>query len=395
MSGEGKNKDFKIAYDPVDRSAKLGLVKDLVAMANSGGGTILIGRSETQFPGIDPILTDHLDSAKIADYAGKFIAPSSLDVSHDIEQLDNGNVIFSLRVSSAAYPIVMNRQGTWTGFDSSKDKPLFRKGEIWARHSSKTEKVSHEDLRIWIEVAKQAERDKIMERLTTYVNLPEGTTLQAVSPSGFAIDSPMRLIESARYRRARDPDHLLSSDDLLWIFRQRGSLDLIREDLQVVIASSLRRSATLYWWLIKAEREKGLIVRELRDVFGASDRDKSDAASSIVELAALFATDEELQALRKNLAESKYKHFQDAAADWSGRAAVLGDLADRISRATHDNKPLLDYSASDLERIASLSAGKLAENRSPGLSRKLSTIVRVIWAKESERGKDLLDRSGA
>ena len=391
MTPEGTGQDYKSAFDSEDPSAKLKLVKDLVAMANSGGGIISVGRGETETPGIDPALKDDLDSARMADYADKFIAPASLDLSHGIENLDNGNVVVNLQVEESDYPLVMSRQGTWSGFDSRKDKPLFYKGEIWVRHSSKTEKVFFEDIRRWIDTAVQSERVKITERLTTYVNLPEGTSLQVVSPSGMRIDSPQALIESAIERRKLDPSHLLDGEDLLWIFRQRDALRLEDEHLRILLASSLRRSPTLFWWLTQSDDESDLALSELEAVFEASDRDRSDAAPSIIELAALYASEDRLANVLDELERSDYKHFQEAASGWEGRETRLDDLSNRIRSAKHNGSQIIDLSASELEQLADVVAEELVEGQSSGLSRKLGSITRVIWSRFSGRGRELMD----
>lgn len=41
MAGEKPNLDLKIDYDANDPKAKVELIKDLVALANAGGGTIV------------------------------------------------------------------------------------------------------------------------------------------------------------------------------------------------------------------------------------------------------------------------------------------------------------------------------------------------------------------
>jgi hypothetical protein len=296
--------------------------------------------------------------------------------------------LITLEVEESEYPMAMSTIGTWSGFDGAQHTPLFLPGDILTRHSTKTEKANSEDLRRWIESAKQSERDKITERLTTYVNLPEGTTLQAISPSGLPIDSPMRLIESAQYRRERDPDHLLSGEDLIWIFRQRASLDLEEIGTDVLIASALRRSATLFWWVAESHRQT--ILDQVMATFDASDRDKSDAAASIIELAALFASDDELDRILELLENSRYAHFIETAQSWQGRDPELQEIRNRIVSSTHENINLVDMSISDLESLASSVAEYLSEQSSAALSRKLGTITRVVWAKKSDRGNELL-----
>ena len=395
MLGEGRHQDYKLTFDPADASAAIERVKDVVAFMNAGGGRLIYGRNETEIPGIAPSLIDQLDSARIADSVERFIAPNKVNLSHSIQKLVTGNVIVTIDIPAAEYPLVMSRDGTWRGFESPRDRPLFRKGDVWTRHGSRTERITYEDLRLWIGNEKRSEREKIMGRLTTYVNLPEGTTLQPVSSSGLPIDSPIRLIDNALLRRKRDPGHLLTASDLLWTFRQRASLALTIEHLGLLVASSLRRSATLYWWLTEDQMDRDLIVEELQAVFETSDRDRSDAAASIIELAALYAIDDELREILRNLADSRYLHFREAGARWQGREfAVLG-LADRIKSASYEGQRLLDYSERDLDQLAAIGTSELADNPSAAKSRRLSTITRVMWAKKSRRGKELLRELGA
>ena len=390
MNGEGRYQDYKLTYDTTDSSAPTKQVKTIVALLNAGGGRLIYGRNEIESPGVGPELLNHLDSARIADSVERFVSPNKIDLSHNIQELENGNVIVTIEIPAAEYPLVMSRDGTWSGFDSRNSRPLFRKGDVWTRHGSRTEPITYEDLRLWIENAKRSERDKIMERLTTYVNLPEGTTLQPVSSSGLPIDSPIRLIENSLLRREHDSDHLLTANDLLWIFRQRESLTLILEHLDLLLASSLRRSATLFWWLTDGHINRDMIVEELNAVFAASDRDRSDAASSIVDLAALYANDDELGEILHNLEHSRYLHFREAASRWHNREYALEELGDRIISASHEGKHLLDYSENDLEQLATIIASELADSPSAAKSRKLATITRVIWTKKSSRGNELL-----
>lgn len=56
MGREGNTFELKETFDPSAPGAMVELVKDLVALANSGGGTVRIGATETSQPGIDPKL---------------------------------------------------------------------------------------------------------------------------------------------------------------------------------------------------------------------------------------------------------------------------------------------------------------------------------------------------
>jgi predicted HTH transcriptional regulator len=50
MGQESKSHDFKLLFDPADEKAKIDLVKNLVAMANAGGGGITFGATKQTFP---------------------------------------------------------------------------------------------------------------------------------------------------------------------------------------------------------------------------------------------------------------------------------------------------------------------------------------------------------
>lgn len=390
MNGEFRNQDYKSMFDPSDEKAKVDLVKNLIAMANAGGGQVVYGRDETNTPGVDQSVCTTLDSARIADLIERYASRASVHVSHSIEALDSGKFILSLTIDAAPYPIVMSRTGDWKGMNSGKDKPLFLVGDIWTRHSTKTERINYEDLRQWFERVRQEERDRILSRITSLVNLPEGAEIQVVSTSQQPIDSPQRLLEYAAMRHEYDPSHLLTSSDLAHIFVNRGGLtQLSQAQTGLLISSALRRPPTLYWWLLLADNASDFIVAELKKCLNAKDRDKSDAARSIIELAAIFADDTELSKMLEELQNSGYQHFREAAQDWQSRADMHGQLRERIANAKYDGELLQDYSADELERIATEIAFRVRDRAKTSDSRRLADITRVIWSKKSRSAEKL------
>jgi hypothetical protein len=385
MSGEVRNQDYKLMFDQSDEKAKVDLVKNLVAMANAGGGQVVYGRDETRTPGVDQSACTTLDSARIADLIERYTSLAPFHVSHNIEDLGGGRFIVTLTIDAALYPIVMARTGDWKGMTSGKDKPLFLAGDVWTRHSTKTERVNYDDLRQWFERVRQEERERLLSRITSVVNLPEGAEIQVVSSQQQPIDSPQRLLEYAAMRHEYDPSHLLTSSDLAHIFVNRGGLtQLSRAQIGLLISSALRRPPTLYWWLLLAEDAPDFIVAELKGCLIAKDRDKSDAARSIIEMAAIFADDAELIKMLEELRNSGYQRFREAAQDWQSRAALLDQLGERVASGKHDGKLLLDYSVDELEKIATEFALKLRDNAKTSDSRKLADLTRVVWSKKSQ-----------
>ena len=140
MAGEGSNRDYKLHFDPEDPKAKTKLVKHIVALANSGGGEIVFGRDETSSPGISAEVSSGLDSASLTDYIEKYVEKGSINIHHDFMALPNGNVLVAIRIEPWAYPVVMVKDGTWSGI-GKQDPLLFYKGDIWVRHGSNTERI--------------------------------------------------------------------------------------------------------------------------------------------------------------------------------------------------------------------------------------------------------------
>src|SRR5438105_1080910 len=71
---ESKYIEFKQSFDPSDLGNWCELIKDLVALANSGGGVLLIGVNNDGSPSqadISGVL--QLDSAKFADKLQKYV----------------------------------------------------------------------------------------------------------------------------------------------------------------------------------------------------------------------------------------------------------------------------------------------------------------------------------
>lgn len=384
MGGEGKHSDYKRDFDPENARQKLDLAKNLVAMANSNGGQIVIGRDETESLGVSKKAASSLDSAKITDLVENWVAPAHVEIAHALETLKSGKLIVTLAIEGVDVPLVMAKDGVWKGFDSGKDKPLFFRGDVWIRHSSKTERISYEDLRAWILRVRQAERNQVLDRVSTLVNLPENSAIEVVSPSGLAIDSPKRLLESVARRRERDPNHLLSADDLLWIFVQRDGLKLLESDLEVLIASSLRRSATLFWWLAEADNNPDLVKQVLLETLVAADRDKSDAANRITEVGAVYTDSSTSQRLVKSLKDSDYKHFRTAGEDWPGKRQAKREFSERVSEAKYQGQVLLELSIEELEGLASGLAEELLREKKSAISRKLADVNRTIWARKSK-----------
>src|SRR3990172_6473183 len=139
VSSEGRQRDHKRSFETNSQKADLELVKDVVAMANSGGGTLVFGRTDTDVFGLSEAEVSALDSARVSDLVDKFIAPNTIRLSHSVQRLAGEKVILTLTIDPEPYPIVISRDGTWRPPGEKLDKSILRRGDVWVRHSSKNE----------------------------------------------------------------------------------------------------------------------------------------------------------------------------------------------------------------------------------------------------------------
>jgi hypothetical protein len=384
MRGEGSHKDYKSSYKWRSSKAKLELIKDVVAIANAGGGTIVFGHDEIDPCGIDAATTKALDSARVAAQVQSYIRPARIQLSHEIEEVREATFQVSLHIGEAEIPIVMARAGFWAGANTKVDNAIFREGDIWTRHSSSNQRATYEDMRRWFMQARSKERADVLDRITTLVNLPEGSTIHVLSHSGSPIDSPEKLLQSAMLRREWDSNHLLTGEELLWIFQSRGSIESEESQVAMLIASSLRRSPTLFYWLLLAEPSIQLIEDEILAALDASDRDKSDAKRSLLEVAAIYLSTSSLRKVLAGMRNSKYKHFRDQANAWQDRRSMRRETLARIRNSKHENRKLVEHNEDELESLASEVSMQLLVKKQAALSAKLGSITRVLWFLRSE-----------
>src|SRR6266446_1169041 len=71
---ESRGLDFKEQFDPEDSGGWCELIKDIVAIANSGGGRIIVGVKDNGQPsGWDPSPMLLLDHAKVVDRISRYV----------------------------------------------------------------------------------------------------------------------------------------------------------------------------------------------------------------------------------------------------------------------------------------------------------------------------------
>jgi hypothetical protein len=143
---EGRQIEFKEHFDPSSAVDWSNIIKDIVAIANSGGGMILFGIADDGQPSafnrqiildIDPATV----SDKIYSYTGEHFS------EFKILEVKIGHRAFgTFLISESQTPIVFTRNGADVT-TQTKQKPVFLKGTVYFRHGAKSEPGNTSDIK--------------------------------------------------------------------------------------------------------------------------------------------------------------------------------------------------------------------------------------------------------
>jgi schlafen family protein len=145
---ESEEFDRKGVLDPTNAQDYLELVAHLVAMANTRGGSILIG---TQGSAISRADLPLFDSARIDDRVNSLIEPRVGGIKSSI--LGSDFVLIEIEKSGNP-PHIFKQDGNC---NNRQQKPItvFRRGDAYVRHSSKSERANRTDFERWLEARQQ------------------------------------------------------------------------------------------------------------------------------------------------------------------------------------------------------------------------------------------------
>lgn len=188
-SKESREVDFKESTDfnlPKDRCE---IVKDIVAMANSGGGYLLIGVKDDgtlSEDDVTPVL--NLDLAKITDQIRSYTGQHFSDF-RIYEAQRNGKRIAIICIKGTSIPIVFTSPGTYD-VGGGKQKSAFAVGTVYFRHGAKSEPGNSNDLRDSFERELLRTREIWLSDIRRVIEAPVGSQLQIIAPSVIASQQP-------------------------------------------------------------------------------------------------------------------------------------------------------------------------------------------------------------
>jgi len=189
---ESKHIEFKEKFDPASNEDWCEIVKDIVALANSGGGCILIGVKNNGMPsGVDLSAVERLDPAQITDKIAKYTGEQFSDF--EIKEFNKkGYKVIALLIGKTSYPMVFTRPGTYQ-VEQGKQKTAFAKGTIYFRHGAKSEPGNSRDLEIFFTRKLNEVKKDWFKGIRKVVNAPQGYKIVAL-PS----EAKIRLVDDPK-----------------------------------------------------------------------------------------------------------------------------------------------------------------------------------------------------
>lgn len=237
--------DFKAEFDPKSAQDWCELVKDIVAMANSGGGSLIVGVSDDGTPSghdVGPLLA--LDPAVVTDKVHSYTERqfSDFEISASARQ---GVTVAVIRVTGVRIPMIFMSPGTYAvSLPNQKvtQKTAFSRGTLYFRHGAKSEPGTSADVTAAVEREVGRVKEFWLDGIAKVVAAPPGATVQVlqqdVTLTGSADASPIRLStdENAPEFRAIQADKLYPyrQTELVKTLRQRLNSAISTHDLQCV-----------------------------------------------------------------------------------------------------------------------------------------------------------------
>ncbi len=179
---ESKHVEFKQAFDPNSARGWCELVKDLAAIANSGGGIIVFGLDNFGEPTGESIAAIiSIDPADIANKVSKYTG--LVDFEFEIRTLEKkGNKLVAFVIQPVSIPLVFEKPGTYD-IGGGEQRTTFSVGTVYFRHGAKSEPGTSDDIRRVIERQLEYIRKSWVKGVKKVVQAPAGSQIVTVQAS--------------------------------------------------------------------------------------------------------------------------------------------------------------------------------------------------------------------
>jgi hypothetical protein len=221
--------EFKEGFDVNSPRDWCETIKDIVAMANSGGGIILFGvRNDGTPSDFNVSLVPNLDPAQLTDRIAKYTGEqfSNFGIT-EIER--NGHRVTLLLIYEVSIPMVFIKPGTYS-VGGGKQEMAFGRGTVYFQHGAKSEPGNSNDIRKVIEREVERIRKSWLGNIRKVVKAPLGHTVQVLPPevrvSIHPAATPIRIVDEPAA-----PAYRLETPDITHPHRQKEVIELINQRL--------------------------------------------------------------------------------------------------------------------------------------------------------------------
>jgi hypothetical protein len=221
---ESKHLDFKREFDPASGQAWCEVIKDIVAMANSGGGIIIFGvNNDGSNSNIDEKSILDYDTADIANRIARYTGNQLVDI--EVVSVQRGaNTRPAFVVSDTDVPIVFTKPGTYD-IGGGQQRTAFGQGTIYFRHGSKSEPGNRDDLASWRDREIAKVRKSWMGGIRKVVQAGATDTVTVVSPLR-AANAPGTILNAKLTSAPSAVSFVPGNAEEIWPHRQ---VDVIRQ----------------------------------------------------------------------------------------------------------------------------------------------------------------------
>ncbi len=227
---ESKYIEFKDRFDIQSSQHWCEVIKDIVAISNSGGGCIVIGANNDGSPsGYDISDVLKLDPAIITDKIAKYTDLQFSDFEME-EIKKEGHKMAVLIIYPTKVPIIFTEPGTYN-IGGGKQKTAFGKGTVYFRHGAKSEPGNYYDLEKAIERRIGEIKKFWLSGIKKVVTAPLGHIIQVLPPdvkaSLSSTATPIRITDSKEA-----PAYRLETPDETHPYRQKEVIETVNERLK-------------------------------------------------------------------------------------------------------------------------------------------------------------------
>lgn len=226
---ESAHIDFKERFDTKSSGDWCEIVKDIVAMANSGGGCLVFGLQDDGTPSDwDPQPVLDLDPATVTDKIFKYTARNVADFEV-VARRRRGSPVAVLAVDEVQVPLVFAKPGTYS-VGGPRPKTAFAQGTVYFRHGAKSEPATTDDLADLLGRRLKDERDRLLRNLRTVIQAPPDSGVVLVSNTSDVETDTL----TANVRLTDNPDapefrHV--NPDVAYPFRQKEVIEEVNRRL--------------------------------------------------------------------------------------------------------------------------------------------------------------------